>query len=188
MRSIMLPVLCIIASLAVFVSPCGAGWGRLTGGEPQIWTAPERDEGAIPRAHYSVIIARVRDVAEVKDDRALGTHQATLEPMVALAGHCDPGAETILHVRFYCGGGDTSIFAVPPKGAMVLAVMRNQDYIASEECMFMPERSALIEIHGLNDPRVLDTIIRLRKARHPDDAGLTGPTTAPADGKDGNRR
>src|SRR5580658_8313744 len=56
MKNLIFLPFCITVSLAICVPPCSAGWGRLTGDEPRIWAAPEREEGAIPQAHYSVII------------------------------------------------------------------------------------------------------------------------------------
>jgi hypothetical protein len=188
MKKPILVALCFAVCIMIPAAPSGAGWGYLTGDEPRIWGPPEADGGAIPAARCSVIIARVRDVKEFDGDRSLGTHQATLEPSLTLAGYCDPSAEVVLHVKFYCGTIATSIHAVPPTGAMVLAVMSNKDYVVSQACKFMPDESALVVIDGLNDARVMDTILKLRKARHPDDADLTKPTTAPAGDKNGERK
>jgi len=106
--------------------------------------------------------------------------------LAILAGYCDPIKEAILNVKFFCGEAYISILAVPKKGALVVAVMNGKHYVASEFCTFMPEGSALVTVDGLNDPRVLEIIIKLRKARHPEDPDLTMPTTNPVK-RDGNR-
>ena len=139
-----------------------AGWKTLQGNEDYAWK-----DGA-----YSLIIAEVKEISGVSGDKKMGTHKATLNPVATLAGTLDPGATFSLDVRLYCGVGSTSIPSAPLKGATVIAVLRGIDYVASDDCAFMPDRSALVTIDGFADKRVMETIRKLRLTRHPEEADI----------------
>jgi len=81
------------------------------------------------------------------------------------------------------GGAETSIKSVPKKRAFVLAVLAKKDYIARDDCTFMPGHSSLVTIEGFGDKRVMDTILKLRFSRHPAEADI--PMEFPKEGGDG---
>jgi hypothetical protein len=141
------------------------GIGTISGRESDLWTD----------YHCSVVLARVGDIVELKHELDNGTHRAKLQPLATLAGILDPGASPTLDVRFYSGTNTSSIGRAPAKGDLVIAVVvigrrhgeekQPSDWVTSDLCTFMPDDSALVAVDGLGDPRILQTIDRIRDAR-----------------------
>jgi hypothetical protein len=154
----------------LFAAVALAALGTSTGRESELWT----------RGRYSVIVGTLQDVKQMEgaEDRP---YVATLKPIGTLAGAFDPSLNSDLRVRFYVGHMVSSIKEPPGGGATVLAVIRTKilhgeetepsDWIVSDLCTFMPGNAGLVEIEGLGDPRILETLRRLREAR----ASGTGP-------------
>lgn len=103
-----------------------------------------------------------------------------IEPLLSLAGTIDPSAQKTLTVTFYAEG-DTSIRQVPDAGQLILAVMKWNNFIVSDFCLFMPNQCALTTIRDLNDPDVVLTIKNLQDARAHSDPNPYHPTTKPAE-------
>jgi hypothetical protein len=155
----------VLSTLGLLVGPSctHGGTNSLHGNEPRAW-----DDGG-----YNLIIAEAQDVMAVPGDKSRGNYKAKLIVFATLAGTLDPGANASLEVTFECGvPGPVSILAVPKNGAMVLAVLGEKDYVTSDDCSFMPDRSALVTIDGLADKRVMETIRKLRFNRHPAEADI----------------
>jgi hypothetical protein len=92
---------------------------------------------------------------------------ATLEPRALLCGTLDPSLNAAVTVAFLPGLG-SSYQKAPRDGATVIAVVARDETgvgIVSDFCDFMPGQSSLVEIDGLGDPRVFQTLQRLQKAR-----------------------
>lgn len=167
----------------VFVSEAFAGLGTVTGREWESWS----------NGHLSVIVARVHDIVELDKNRNAGTHQATLEPLLTLLGPFNTANTPTLQVRFFWGIA-SSIREIPIPGQLILAVVTTDvvngdekvrsNFILSDICTFMPNRSSLVVLDGLNDPRLMETIERIRVARaHPDPdpyKAATQPATKPS--------
>jgi len=155
-----------LSLLVIACNPTLAGLGTTTGREWLQWT----------QSGYCVVVGRLDD-ARHHDADVAGKYRATFAPLASFAGTFDPGAFPAIPVIFY-GGKNSSIRDVPAHGSMVLAVMqfrlpegdeKPSGFIVSDICTFMPGESSLVRIDGLNDPRVLDTVKKLRDARaHPD--------------------
>jgi hypothetical protein len=123
-----------------------------------------------------LVIARVVDDGSrvLNADNVGGNAFAVLEPLALLAGPGDPSATPNLKVTFYYGPGAENIHDIPPKGALILAVVMEKNFIISDTCTFMPEGSPLVVLNGFGDRKITDTIDRLRKVR------LASPATQPA--------
>lgn len=164
-----------LAFAVIFSMPCRAGLVTTTGGERGLWT-----EG-----QYSVLAARIREIHQAEGDAGrFGVWVATLEPLAVFAGTFDPSERPWFQVSVCIGGAGTSIQDAPPKkGATILAVLQNGNFIVSDVCWFMPDHSAMVEIKGLGDPRVMETIKAIHDAREhakPDPHLHPAPTTKPA--------
>jgi hypothetical protein len=138
------------------------------------------DEGVLSEDRRSVIIARVEGVWEEKssdpDDDPI-QERAILTPLATIAGNFDPSLHPSVTVSLSSRGFPvtTSIKSGPRPGAIVLAVLRFQvlvhddpkprNAIESNNCMFMPERSGMVTIKGLDDPVVQQTLTRIQEGR-----------------------
>ena len=146
------------------LSQCRAGITTVTGAEATLWT----------EERTSLIIARVLSV----ESRGKSKFAAALIPIATLAGSLDPTSMAQLDVRFIAGSWGTSIRAAPARDALVMAVVRldlmqgdektPSNWVVSAVCAFMPEKSSLVELRTLDDPRVAETVERVRKARAAD--------------------
>jgi hypothetical protein len=154
-----------VTILAIAVRPGLAGLGTTTGKERERWTTDR----------YNVVVASIRGIEKTKDDGA-PPYRATISPLATLAGSLDPSAHPDIPVTFYVSDMTSSIrrsVPLPKDGATVLAVvqMSKSDgdtvsgFIVSDICTFMPDESALVEIKGLDDPRVIATLKKLQAAR-----------------------
>ncbi len=148
---------------------CRGGLGFKTGKEWQMWTVDR----------YSVIIAHVSSVSELQEGDN-GTHRATLEPLALLAGSLDPSKHSALNVTFSANGMSSSIKSPPKQGAIVLAVIQGDNFVISDVCTFMPGQSALVELTGLGDRRVVETLKKIQDARAHADPDPSGPATRPS--------
>ncbi len=167
--------LAILLLSCVLFAPCsGGGLLVTTGKEWHQWT-----EGG-----YSVIAARVREVRQAPGDAGeAGSYFAVLEPLAVFAGSLDPSEHATIRVSMYVGQGGTSIESPPKQGSMVLAVVQWGNFIVSDICTFMPDQSALAEVTGLGDPRVIETLKKIQDARahaEPDPHLPRPPATRPA--------
>jgi hypothetical protein len=120
--------------------------------------------------------------------------------MASIAGTFDASEHPRFRVPLYTGSMTSSISIEPRVGNVILVVLLlgDRDTIASDFCTFMPDRdevinvngvkvfqtaraSALVEIKGLGDPRVLETLKRIQEARaHPDPDPYGSPKTRPS--------
>ena len=112
--------------------------------------------------------------------------EADLIPLATLAGSFDSSSEIDVTARLWVGGVGSAIRNDPPVNAIVIAVIR-QDYlgyqISPEICLFMPEQKGLVVIEGFGDPKVLQTIEKIRAVRHkghPATRPATQPVAVPA--------
>lgn len=161
----------IILLIWMFCATCYGGMETTTGKERGLW-----GEGG-----YSVIIARVLKTSELPPEPDQGTHRLALEPLALLAGSIDPSSDRILDVTMYARG-QTSTQLVPHIGGVVIAVVSRKNFIVSDLCTFMPGRSALVQVDGLGDRRVIETIKAIRDAREEaktdlDKGHADGPST-----------
>lgn len=166
----LLLVITLLASV-----PCNGGLATTTGKEWHLWTD----------GHYCVLAARVREIEQAKGDAGrFGVWVATLEPLAVFAGSYDPSGRSSFDVSVYIGGAGTSIQDAPPKkGATILAVVQNGNFIVSDICDFMPRGSAMVEVNGLGDSRVMETIKKIHDAREhsdPDPYRAGRPATRPS--------
>ena len=161
MKARMMSHIPLFIVLLLLSGSCRAGLVTTTGKEWHRWTED----------HYCVLAARVREIEQAKGDAGrFGVWFATLEPLAVFAGSYDPSESPSFDVSVYIGGAGTSIQDDPPKkGATILAVVQNGNFIVSDICDFMPHGSAMVEINGLGDPRVIEAIKKIHDAReHPD--------------------
>ena len=169
-------IACLVAGQSLGALP------TTTGREPGLWTD----------GNYCVVVGTIHEIRRNTADNRV---QASLVPKATLAGSFDPSLHPQVRVDFRTGT-TSSIRHVPAKGATVLAVIRwgmaveegshtrKANWIVSDLCTFMPDRSALVVITGLDDPRVAQTLERIREARanpEPDpNAATTTSATRPA--------
>lgn len=156
-----------------------AGLGTHTGREWHFWHT---------KSGNSLVVANISSIRRV-DPRWDYEMTADLTPIATIAGTFDPGAQKSLNVRFWVSFTTSSINKVPAEGALVMAMLwvdpTGQDsrtpFIDSSICKFMPGESAMVEIDGLGDQRVIETILRLKDAREHEDPSpyRTAPTSQP---------
>lgn len=172
-------ILSLVAAASTF-----AGTEVVSGAEPGLWTADR----------FNLVIGVVRDVKKFKDPQSPSDdrYSATLTLKASLAGQLDPSLVATLDVMFYAEHYGSSIKTVPTEGTVVMALVRlrpsttedagPKDLISSAFASFMPGESSLVAIKGLDDPRVDETLKKVRNARaHPDpDPNAPKPTTKPA--------
>jgi len=170
--------------LAMTASRSFGGLGTLTGKEARLWTD----------GHVSVIIATVADVAKGQGE-GYQPHNVRLIPKGTLAGTFDSSLHPSLNVRVYVSDLTSSVNVAPRSGTTVLAVIetdalqgeetRPSNWIRSDICTFMPDKSALVIIKSMDDPRVAETLKRLQDARaHPNpDPNVIRPTEKAGNGK-----
>lgn len=158
--------------LLLLSGSCRAGLVTTTGKEWHLWT----------QDHYCVVAARVRDIEQAKGDAGrFGVWFLTLEPLAVFAGSYDPTENSYFDISVNIGGAGTSIQGAPPKkGATILAVVQNGNFIVSDICTFMPRGAAMAEVSGLGDPQVMETIRKLHDAREHADPDPHGPATRPS--------
>jgi hypothetical protein len=157
-------ITCLLA-LCLIPSATRAGLGRIDAGTTGVFT----------KDRCSVIVAKVERAWQQQSPAGDRQDKAILRPLATIAGTFDPSIHPSLAVEFYSGGGTTSIRRSPHDGDTVLAVVRVQvlvqddpvarNIVVSEVCTFMPERSALVVIKGLDDPAVTQTLTRIQEAR-----------------------
>ena len=137
---------------------CLAGTSVVSGREPGFWSGPPE---------HAVVIARVYDEARhVKGAESDRSFEMTIEPLATLAGSFDPSQHAKLKVGFYVG--TSSIPDAPAEGDLIMIVLEGGNFIVSDVCQFMPHNLPLVVIDGLSDPRVHDTLKKIRDARaHP---------------------
>lgn len=151
-------------SLLLLAPQVWAGRGTITGKEAVGW-----DTG-----YYNVVIGTIHDVQR-EPNQPPERHQARLVPRATIAGTFDCSLHPKLPVTFYIGDLTSSIAALPPEGATVIVLMQflpaDEDrqevsgFIFSDICTCMPDKSGLVVIKSLDDPRVVDTLKRLQDAR-----------------------
>ena len=78
---------------------------------------------------------------------------------------------------------------IPPDGAVVMVVIQfipqgenhpaDTGFITPDECVFMPDLSAMVVVTGVDDARVAETLKRIQKARDHErlEPRSTGPAT-----------
>jgi hypothetical protein len=170
----------VFLAFAVLAPDAFGGSGSLRGDEPDTWNK----EGG-----YSVVVARLTDIRKQPAGSANGTHVGRLEPLVVLAGTLDPTSISFLNVDIVVSGATSSVTSLPEDGSLVLTVVLWRTHtdsadrvpdrapmVATASCEFMPGRSALVPITGLDDPNVEQTLVRLRRARA--GRGATAPTSS----------
>jgi hypothetical protein len=159
-RNVTIPLLLCVLSRAA-----SAGLGEI---DPS-------GEGVFTEYHCSVIVAKVQKLWRVTAPDGDVKDHAILLPLATIAGTFDASLHPSLPVEFYSDGVTSSIKSPSKQGATVLAVIRYQvlvrndsvprNLIVSEVCKFMPDRSALVTVDGLNDPVVTETLHRIQAAR-----------------------
>lgn len=166
-------IVCVVITLG---STTFAGIGTITGVESGTWN----DDRTV------VVVGRL---TSIRGDRQDEYRVAKFGPLLCLAGLFDPTATASLDVRFYIGDQSSSnSYPGPTDDSLVLVVMRLSvelkegptNIIVSDWCTFMPDRAGLVVLKGLDDPRLRETILRLREARAKA-AAATRPTTKPAE-------
>ncbi len=130
----------------------------------------------------SVVYAEVTDIAREERDRNIpnqdyGSFRIELKPIATLAGTLDPAYMGEIHTGASIGSEISVILKTPAKGAKVLVVIErinwnDQEYfgIPNGGATFFPQdksghRPCLIEVTGFDDPKVTETIEKLRKLR-----------------------
>jgi hypothetical protein len=148
-----------MASVLLLLLMCGVSGGgidTITGDERGLWT-----EG-----HISVIVARVTAMEEFFGRDAPASYRATLEPIALIAGSFDPSEHPTPRASFVAGPAAAMVIHdPPPKGALVLVVLRDADWIYSDTCLFMPDRVPITILTGLDDKRIAQTLKRIQDAR-----------------------
>lgn len=185
MKSILLVLL--VAGACLTTCPIAhGGLGTTTGREPGCWD----------KAGYSVILAWVGEVRQPDADD-VGLCRAVVAPIATLAGAFDASLRPALKVAFHAGVSHSSIPKAPAKGDVVLAVISiPQDrpagpedpvLIVSDLCTFMPDEAALVILKNLDDPRVMETLKRIQRARAPLDLNEPHPLFNPPPKAEGTR-
>jgi hypothetical protein len=170
------PILLIMSIASVSYG----GYGRISGKEFGLWT----DD------HCVVAVVRVESAVDLKRTEG-ANYSITVTPLATLAGNLDPTEIRTLTLSTYVGGVTSSIKAPPQEGSLVIAVLYlnvlvgddtdRTNVIFCETAEFMPNRAGMCSIEGLNDPKVRETIERLRDARaHPDANPYGAPVTQPS--------
>ncbi len=168
MAKSVLIALSLFGAVITLCTPSHAGIATTTGKEWRLWSEGD----------YSVVVARVVEIERAKGDNGdAGVYFATFEPIALLAGSLDPSLNPSIHVSMYVGniGGGTSISDAPDKGSMVLAVVQHGNFVVSDICTFMPKNSAMVQITGLGDARIIETLKKLQDARAHADPDPHGP-------------
>jgi hypothetical protein len=150
---------CIAYALiaALFFGRTFAGVAVRTGREAGFWT----------EWHYAVVIARVREeAAHVQGAESPYLMHMVIEPLATVAGTFDPSEHASEDVQFYVG--TPSIPLSPAEGNIIMIVLRDGNFVVSDECQFMAHDLPLVVIDGIGDARVHDTLKKVREARaHP---------------------
>ena len=149
----------VLGVLGLMVSSTVEGGTEVTSGrEPRFWDGPPA---------HAVVLARVYEEAHhVKGADSPHYFEMTIEPLATVAGKFDPTEHAKLRVEFFVG--TSSIPEAPAEGDVIMIVLQGGDFIVSDVCQFMPHDLPLVVVDGLNDPRVHDTLKRIREARaHP---------------------
>jgi hypothetical protein len=149
------------------VSLTNGAIGMINGGDSGLW-----DRGA-----YFLVVARVVEVrAVVKKDgeREDATHILTLEPICTLAGVFDPSRQRQFEARLAAYPNSSSVHEAPAKDSLIMVVILTAGadddphvlpVVTPEICTFMPDKSALVAVHDLNDKLITETAKRVRDAR-----------------------
>jgi hypothetical protein len=149
--------------VALVAASALAALRRTSAGDPDVWE----------RRDYSVVIATITDVQ--KKGEGYVPYTASLAPIATIAGRLDPSLRSSVAVSFYVSSLTSSIPAPPQEGALVLAaVERVSDpdrekpasfWVDSNVCPFMPDDAGIVTLKDLNDPRIAQTLQRIRDAR-----------------------
>jgi hypothetical protein len=162
-------ILCILASVVgcFCLTPLLAQM-TFSGKEAEVWAQYE----------LSVVVARVDRVAAGARYET-GTHLITMTPLATLAGLFDPSLYPEVAVATWIGEMGTSIHRAPAPGVVVIAVIGKNEgnrVVLAENFSFMPDSCPLVVVTGLDDPRIIETLRKIRLAR----AATTKPATAPS--------
>lgn len=180
-------IIATCAALLALTCHARAGLGTITGKEAEGW-----DSG-----YYNVVVGTIHDVQK-EQDQPPERHRALLVPRATLGGTFDCSLHPKLPVTFYIGAATSSVTRIPPEGASVLVLIQflpgengqtAAGFIFSDICTFMPDKSAMVVINGMDDPRLVDTLKRLQDARaHRAPSPYRKPTDKPAPGDAGKKR
>ena len=167
----------LLFSVVLCARQAAGGLGTTTGAEPRLWTD----------YHYSVIVAEIRDVRKIPGDGDR-PYAATLVPAATIAGDFDASLHPTLSVRFYVSALTSSINRPPQNGTLVLASVvigrrhadekEPSDWIDSDLVAFMPGQSGLVALECFADPKVAQTLEKIRAVRGRP-VGESGATTRP---------
>jgi len=151
------------------------------------WDDNRCGTASVDRLSYSVIVAEIRDVRKIPGDGDR-PYAATLVPAATIAGDFDASLHPTLSVRFYVSALTSSINRPPQNGTLVLASViigrrhadekEPSDWIDSDLVAFMPGQSGLVALECFADPKVAQTLEKIRAVRGRP-VGESGATTRP---------
>jgi hypothetical protein len=135
---------------------------------------------------FKVIVARVVSVSPLPASAdQVASHIAALEPLGQIAGALSGSDGSRIDVLMRIDSGTSSVVKAPLVGSTILAVLSYRNlsaevdkgiWMAPERYAFMPHTAAFVEIVGLDDPVVAETLDKIRKSLPTYD-----PTAAPAE-------
>jgi hypothetical protein len=125
---------------------------------------------------YRIVYGEILSSTDLGDDTA----NIRLRVVATLAGRLDAPAEPIVACKIYYGGAsETCVQKPPPAGSRCIATISDPVASAGDgsarrkqavDCAitpFMPKSQYLVVVSGLDDPKVAETIRRLRELRSP---------------------
>jgi hypothetical protein len=126
---------------------------------------------------HSVILAEV--ASSLESDLPGATFSRRRRATIALdikatiAGGLDAALESHVPVRVAFGDSSTPIRALPKAKSQVVVVLRRMSdgrlSVSEDYFGFMPEKSPIAVVNGLDDPKVQEIVSRLRQLRQPVD-------------------
>jgi hypothetical protein len=116
---------------------------------------------------HSIVFAEVAAVTDVEKYRAT----IDLNVKAAITGRVDPAMDSRVPFRIAYGHDGTAIKELPKAKSRVLVVLRRMSdgrlAVSDNYFLFMPDKSPITVVSGLDDPKVKQIISRLRELRKP---------------------
>ncbi len=149
----MIKTIILVLLLALYAGASLAAIRTITGVEEDIWTV------------LSVVYADISSVANAGPAKV----DFTLQVRATLSGSYDAAAKPVLQAELRYGFLTSAIPQPPAAKTRVVVVLRRfpdgRYSVPSDFMTFMPNRAAIVTVAGFDDPKVAETISRLRELR-----------------------